>query len=69
MCFSSPPPWVKKLSFFTGIQPLNFLTRNFLINEPGVAYGFGFNDNEQLYLALWLNNKLLCLCNKNIDVK
>ena len=31
--FPAPPP---KLSFFTGIQPLNFLVRNALIKEPGV---------------------------------
>ena len=35
MCFSSPP-WVKQLSFFTGIQPLNFLTNDFLIEKAGV---------------------------------
>ena len=36
--FSAPPPRGKKLSCFTGIQPLNFLIRNVLIKEPGVAF-------------------------------
>ena len=39
-CAFPAPPWIKKLSFFTGTQPLNFLIRDFLIREPGVHYYF-----------------------------
>ena len=38
MCFSMPPPWVKKLRFFTEIQPLNFLMWGFLISETSAEY-------------------------------
>ena len=34
--FTSSPPRVKKLCFFTEIQPLNFLTKSFLFRKPGV---------------------------------
>ena len=34
--FQPPPPRVKKLRFFTEIQPLNFLMWSSLIRRPGV---------------------------------
>ena len=40
MCCSTPPPRVKKLRFFTEIQPLNFLSRSFLYRKPGVRRSF-----------------------------
>ena len=43
--FFQLPPWAKKLSFFTGIQPLNFLIRNFLIRKPGACISLIYRAN------------------------